>query len=63
MSASALLAANSNPGDAEIDRAMSGNICRCGTYANIKNAIKQTAAQRGSSVQVHTPSGAGEQGV
>jgi isoquinoline 1-oxidoreductase subunit alpha len=44
MSATALLAANSNPSDADIDRAMSGNICRCGTYPRIRAAIKQAAA-------------------
>ena len=43
MSASALLATNPNPGDAEIDGAMSGNICRCGTYLRIREAIKQAA--------------------
>jgi isoquinoline 1-oxidoreductase subunit alpha len=41
MSASALLAANPRPGDAEIDAAMAGNICRCGTYARIRAAIKK----------------------
>lgn len=40
MSASALLAGNPNPTDAEIDDAMSGNICRCGTYLRIRAAIK-----------------------
>ncbi len=40
MSASALLAANPNPTDADIDAAMQGNICRCGMYGRIKNAIK-----------------------
>jgi isoquinoline 1-oxidoreductase alpha subunit len=43
MSASALLATNPNPGDAEIDGAMSGNICRCGTYLRIREAIKLAA--------------------
>jgi isoquinoline 1-oxidoreductase alpha subunit len=43
MSASALLAANAKPGDAEIDAAMAGNICRCGTYPRIRAAIKQAA--------------------
>ncbi|AYF86873.1 (2Fe-2S)-binding protein [Pseudomonas sp. JS3066] len=43
MSASALLATNPNPGDAEIDGAMSGNICRCGTYLRIREAIKVAA--------------------
>ena len=43
MSASALLADNPHPSDAEIDDAMSGNICRCGTYLRIRAAIKQAA--------------------
>jgi len=43
MAASALLAQNSNPSDADIDNAMSGNICRCGTYPRIRAAIKQAA--------------------
>jgi len=46
MSASALLASNANPSDADIDKAMNGNICRCGTYVRIKAAIK-TAAKMG----------------
>lgn len=44
MSAAALLAKNKNPSDAEIDMAMSGNLCRCGTYGRIKAAIKDAAA-------------------
>ena len=50
MSASALLASNSHPSDADIDDAMSGNICRCGTYVRIREAIKlaaQTNEKRG----------------
>ena len=43
MSASALLAANPRPTDSDIDEAMSGNICRCGTYLRIREAIKQAA--------------------
>ncbi|NKJ22405.1 isoquinoline 1-oxidoreductase alpha subunit [Dyella sp. SG609] len=43
MSATALLAATPEPSDAEIDVAMSGNICRCGTYVRIREAIKQVA--------------------
>ncbi|WAJ29392.1 (2Fe-2S)-binding protein [Antarcticirhabdus aurantiaca] len=43
MSASALLAANPAPDDAAIDEAMSGNICRCGTYPRIRAAIKTAA--------------------
>ena len=45
MSASALLARNPKPSDAEIDAAMSGNICRCGTYQRIKAAIKEASGQ------------------
>ena len=44
MSATALLAKNKNPSDADIDAAMSGNICRCGTYQRIREAIKSAAA-------------------
>ena len=40
MSAAALIESNPNPSDAEIDAAMSGNICRCGTYGRIRAAIK-----------------------
>lgn len=45
MSAAALLARNPNPSDADIDEAMSDNVCRCGTYSRIRAAIK-LAAQR-----------------
>jgi isoquinoline 1-oxidoreductase subunit alpha len=44
MSAAALLTKNKNPSDSDIDVAMSGNICRCGTYPRIKAAIKDAAA-------------------
>ena len=44
MSASALLATNASPSDSDIDGAMSGNICRCGTYPRIRAAIKRAAA-------------------
>src|ERR1700676_4200651 len=47
MSASALLASNPHPTDADIDDAISGNICRCGTYARIREAIKQAAQSAG----------------
>ncbi len=43
MSAAALLHSNNNPSDGDIDAAMSGNICRCGTYPRIKAAIKDAA--------------------
>ena len=53
MSAAALLAATPRPTDAQIDEAMAGNICRCGTYNRIRGAIKQAAA---------TPVAAGKRG-
>jgi isoquinoline 1-oxidoreductase alpha subunit len=48
MSAAALLATTPNPDDADIDAAMAGNICRCGTYVRIRAAIKQAASGRQS---------------
>jgi isoquinoline 1-oxidoreductase subunit alpha len=45
MSAAALIAANPNPSDADIDAAMAGNICRCGTYVRIRAAIKHAAKE------------------
>ena len=48
MSAVALLADNADPSDSDIDEAMAGNICRCGTYGRIKDAIKTAAARLGS---------------
>ncbi|MFN5446541.1 MAG: (2Fe-2S)-binding protein [bacterium] len=45
MSAAALLTKNKNPSDADIDNAMSGNLCRCGTYNRIRAAIKDAAAE------------------
>ena len=47
MTASALLKQNPNPSDSDIESAMNGNICRCGTYVRIKKAVKQ-AAEGGS---------------
>ena len=47
MSAAALLASNAHPTDSEINDAMSGNICRCGTYLRIREAIKQAARSIG----------------
>jgi isoquinoline 1-oxidoreductase subunit alpha len=44
MSATALLDSNSHPSDADIDGAMAGNVCRCGTYLRIREAIKRAAA-------------------
>jgi isoquinoline 1-oxidoreductase subunit alpha len=43
MTATALLAKNKSPSDAQIDEAMSGNICRCGTYSRIRAAVKDAA--------------------
>jgi isoquinoline 1-oxidoreductase subunit alpha len=48
MSATALLKRNPKPSDADIDSAMAGNICRCGTYPRIRSAIKQAAALQGA---------------
>ena len=44
MSAAALLSKNKNPSDADIDAAMAGNICRCGTYVRIRAAVKDAAS-------------------
>ena len=48
MSATALLKRKQKPTDAEIDEAMSGNICRCGTYVRVRAAIKKVAGQPGA---------------
>jgi isoquinoline 1-oxidoreductase alpha subunit len=48
MSAAALLGVTPKPTDTDIDAAMSGNICRCGTYMRIRAAIKQAASAAGS---------------
>ncbi len=45
MSAASLIASNPSPSDADIDAAMAGNICRCGTYNRIRSAIKQAAKE------------------
>ncbi|WP_422466679.1 (2Fe-2S)-binding protein [Endozoicomonas sp. ALC013] len=61
ISATALLSQNNDPSDSDIDIAMSGNICRCGTYPNVKKAIKNAAADlrngkgRLQAVQVFDP--------
>jgi len=56
MSAVALLRDKPNPSDAEIDTAMSGNVCRCGMYARIKRGIKRVAAA--NVVSIYDPSSA-----
>ena len=48
MSAAALLKRTPKPTDAQIDEAMTGNLCRCGTYVRVRAAIKQAAAQGGA---------------
>jgi len=48
MAATALLKQKPHPTDADIDAAMSGNICRCGTYTRIRAAIKQVAQTKGA---------------
>ena len=55
MSAAALLARSPKPTDVEIDAAMSGNICRCGTYVRIRAAIKQAATGTAQTMQVIAP--------
>lgn len=51
MAAVALLKINPSPTDDDIDKAMAGNICRCGTYARIKKAIHQAAGQPNAATQ------------
>ena len=51
MSAAALLASNAQPSDAEIDGAMKGNICRCGTYQRIRQAVHLAAKLQGAPVK------------
>jgi isoquinoline 1-oxidoreductase alpha subunit len=60
MSAAALLQRTPNPSDADIDAAMAGNICRCGTYVRIRAAIKQAATGKLEILQtiVSAPEGA-----
>ena len=60
MSAAALLQRTPNPSDADIDAAMAGNICRCGTYVRIRAAIKQAATGKQEILQtlVSAPEGA-----
>jgi len=49
MNAASFLAENPNPSDDEIDQAMRGNICRCGTYLRIRQAIRSVADENGGS--------------
>src|SRR3989449_7444877 len=57
MAATALLATKPHPTDADIDAAMAGNICRCGTYPRIRAAIKQAALSKGGSPCTASPAG------
>jgi isoquinoline 1-oxidoreductase subunit alpha len=63
MAAAALLASNAAPSDADIDSAMSGNLCRCGTYPRIRSAIHRAAtllqAESGSAGAAEEPAAAG----
>jgi isoquinoline 1-oxidoreductase alpha subunit len=58
MSAAALLATNPRPNDNQINTAMNGNLCRCGTYTRIREAIHR-AASLGTSRSTSTAQGAG----
>ena len=58
MSAAALLQATPRPNDADIDRAMNGNVCRCGTYLRIREAIKKAASATTSRVPQTARAGA-----
>jgi isoquinoline 1-oxidoreductase alpha subunit len=58
MSAAALLARNPNPDDAAIDAAMTGNLCRCGTYVLIRRAIYRAAALSAGTASAATTSSA-----
>jgi isoquinoline 1-oxidoreductase alpha subunit len=53
MSAAALLTSNPRPSDADIDAAMSGNVCRCATYVRIRSAIHQAADTLSSGAATH----------
>jgi len=57
MAAAALLAKSPKPSDVQIDRAMSGNICRCGTYQRIRRAIHRAAGQLNGETTAASPSG------
>lgn len=59
MSAAALLAKKPKPTDADIDTAMNGNLCRCGTYLRIRQAVHRAAAIAGGGKQSVSPAAAG----
>ncbi|RMD46419.1 MAG: (2Fe-2S)-binding protein [Alphaproteobacteria bacterium] len=58
MQAAALLAANPAPSDAQIDEAMAGNLCRCGTYQRIRAAIREAAAELAAAAPAPEPASA-----
>ena len=58
MSAAALLARNPSPSDDDIDVAMAGNICRCGTYVRIRKAIKSASSAIQGGVAFYDPTDA-----
>ncbi|WP_116364301.1 (2Fe-2S)-binding protein [Parahaliea mediterranea] len=62
MQAAWLLTNNPAPSDAEIDAAMAGNLCRCGTYPRIRAAVRRAASRLASPVQVFDPATAGGEG-
>ena len=62
MSAAALLAKNPKPTDKDIDAAMNGNLCRCGTYLRIRQAIHKAAGDR-LSASTHRSNGADRRGA
>ncbi|MFL5420758.1 MAG: (2Fe-2S)-binding protein [Myxococcales bacterium] len=59
MSAAALLAHNPDPTDQDIDLAMAGNICRCGTYQRIREAVRKAASQRRAAEEPALPATGG----
>jgi len=61
MSAAALLASKPKPNDQDIDSAMNGNICRCGTYLRIRQAIHKAAAMHGAPATSGAAAGGGSQ--
>ncbi len=58
MRATALLATNSSPSDAEIDNGMAANLCRCGTYNRIRKAVRRAAERMAGNVEPNETGGA-----
>jgi aerobic-type carbon monoxide dehydrogenase small subunit (CoxS/CutS family) len=57
MTAAALIAKSAKPSDADIDEAMRGNLCRCGTYQSIRKAIHRAAEIKGQSLNANAKGG------